>query len=212
MHISAQRLIILEQVTKTTIHRLYHLQLQNLRDHFGRLYQYTVDNLAVSEGGIKAFEEHRRDAARRAEDGFTKNAFESIPQICRHPDGELCNEMSTLYSCVEGLRGLLEDMYEITSAKMYNEEEWEDIMDTNVEEVLREKRSTSFFKERIGLRQLIKKIRDERRKRSPAKWYERWAGKALILGLNSLQGWIALQTLRREARKRDQDMPKFPLF
>ena len=203
----------MEQVTRTSIHRLYHLQIQNLRDHFGRLYQYTIDDLTASEGGMKAFEQFRKDAARRAEEGFTKNAFESIPQICRHPDGELCNEMSTLYTCVEGLKGLLEDMYEITSARMDNEEEWEDIMGTSIEESSREKRTTtSLFNERIGLRQLIKRVRDERRKRGPAKWYERWAGKALIIGLNSLQGWIALQTLRREARKRDQDMPKFPLF
>jgi hypothetical protein len=105
-------------------------------------------------------------------------------------------------------------MYEITAARMLEEEEWDEIMDSSVagSEPSSQGSSTTLFKQRIGLRQLIKKIREERRKRGPAIWYERWAGKAFIIGLNYLQGWFALQTLRREAIKRDQDMPKFPLF
>ena len=121
--------------------------------------------------------------------------------------------MAPLYSCVDMLRGLLEDMYEITAVRMINEDEWEDIMDTNLyEEVPSENSRAGLFPERIGLRQLIKKIRDQRKKYGRAKWYERWVGKILIVGLNYVQGWIVLQTLRQEARKRDQDMPKFPLF
>lgn len=203
----------MEQVASTRMQRLYHSHLQNLRDHYGRMYESALDEFSTSKGGNKSFELERREAARRAEEGFTQSAFDSIPQMCRHPDGELCEEMSTVYSCVESLRGLLEDMYEITSSRMLDEEEWDDIMDADVESVAADKGSkTGLFKQKIGLRQLIKKIREERQKRGPAKWYERWAGKLLIIGLNYIQGWLALQTLRREARKRDQDMPKFPLF
>lgn len=193
---------------KTSIHQLYQSHLQNLRDHFGRMYQYTLDN---SQGTLT--DEQRKVAARRAEEGFTKSAFDSMPQICRHPDGELCNEMAALYSCVEALRGLLEDMYAITEALVLGEEEWDDIMDTAIEsETSSQDGCRSLFKEKIGLRQLIKGLREKRRAHGPSKWYERWAGKVLIIGLNYIQGWIALQTLRREATKRDQDLPKFPLF
>jgi hypothetical protein len=212
---SAQRLVALEQITRTRIHHLYHSHLENLRNYFGQLYGCTLDRLSASKDGTKSLEPQRRDAARCAEEGFTNNAFNSIPRICRHPDGELCDTMSSFYSSVEVLRGLLEDMYEITAARMLEEEEeWDEIMDSSVagSEPSSQGSSTTLFKQRIGLRQLIKKIREERRKRGPAIWYERWAGKAFIIGLNYLQGWFALQTLRREAIKRDQDMPKFPLF
>ena len=67
-------------------------------------------------------------------------------------------------------------------------------------------------KRRVGLRQLIKNVKAKMQKRGPAKWYERAALKLLVIGVNYVQGWIVLQALRREARKRDQDMPKFPLF
>lgn len=210
---NAQRLATLEQIARTSMHRMYHSHLQNLRDHFGRLYESTLDNFFTSEGGrTESLEQQRKDAARSAEEGFVTSAFESIPQICR-PDGELCNEMATLYSCVESLRGLLEDMYEITSSRMVDEEELDDIMDTDVEIAPPNNVSKAgSSKQRIGLRELIKNIREERQKRGPAKWYERWAGKIFIIGLNYIQGWIALQTLRREARRRDEDLPKFPLF
>ena len=207
----AQRLVTLEQITRTSIHRLFHLHLQNLRDHFGQLYERCLDDMPAAECSTKSAERHRKEAARLSEEGFSTNAFNSIPLICRHPDGELCDEMESLYSCVEALKGLLEDMYEATSARIQREEEWEDIMTSDIE-TANKGSVTSIFRERIGLRELIKRIREERRKRGPAKWYERFAGKALILGVNYVQGWIVLQTLRREARKRDLDMPKFPLF
>lgn len=210
---SAQRLVTIEQITRTSIHRLYHSHLQNLREHFGQSYEKTLEELATSVGDSILFESKRKEAAKRVEQGFTNSAFDSIPQICRHPDGELCEEMASLYSCVESLRGLLEDMYEITSSRMLDEEEWDDIIDGDIEGTTSDEESTTgLFKQRIGLRQLIKMIREDRQKKGPAKWYERWAGKLLIIGLNYIQGWIALQTLRREARRRDQDLPKFPLF
>jgi hypothetical protein len=49
-------------------------------------------------------------------------------------------------------------------------------------------------------------------KRCPAKWYEKLAARALVLGVNYLQGWLAWQGIRRAAAERDKDMPKFPLF
>jgi hypothetical protein len=210
---NTQRLATLEQIARTRMHHLFHSHLQNLRDHFGRLYESTLDDFFLSGSETAAsLEQHKKDAARNAETGFATSAFDSIPQICR-PGGELCNEMATLYSCVEPLRGLLEDIHEITSMRIINEEELDGIMDTDVETVPRNHDSkTGLFKQRIGLRQLIKQIREKRKRRGPAKWYERWAGKLFIIGLNYIQGWIALQTLRREAKRRDQDLPKFPLF
>jgi hypothetical protein len=45
-----------------------------------------------------------------------------------------------------------------------------------------------------------------------AKWYEKLAARAAVLGINYLQGWMAWQAIQRAALERDRDMPKFPLF
>jgi hypothetical protein len=151
----------------------------------------------------------RQESARQAEEGFTKAAFGSIPTICQHPDGELCDEMVGKFSCVEALRGLLEDMYEVTSTLGLEEEEWEDIMDAeDCDDVDLHMPSKS----RVGLRQLIKNLKAKLRKRGPAKWYERLALKVLVIGVNYVQGWMLLRALRRDAMERDLAMPKFPLF
>ena len=48
--------------------------------------------------------------------------------------------------------------------------------------------------------------------RRPAKWYEKLAARALVLGINYLQGWMAWEAIKRAAIERDRNMPKFPLF
>lgn len=45
-----------------------------------------------------------------------------------------------------------------------------------------------------------------------AKWYEKLAARAAVLGINYLQGWMAWQAVQRAAAERDKSMPKFPLF
>ena len=218
--VNEQRIEALKQVVGTGIHRLFHIHLQNLRDHFGRQYEYMLGKSPLDDFDIEGqysekdkhdWNQRRQEATRQAEEGFRKAAFGSIPQICQHPDGELCNEVVGMYTCVEALRGLLEDIYEVTVARGLEEEEWQDIMSTGVEDTSNDGASRP-SKSRVGLRQVIKNIKARVRRRGPAKWYERWALKALVIGINYIQGWIVLQTLRREARKRDLDMPKFPLF
>ena len=216
---AAQRIETLKQITETGIHRLFHLHLQNLRDHFGRWYETILDNLSANGLGAdhassqRARELLRQNAARRAEEEFIKAALGSIPQTCRHPGGGLCEEMAGRYGFEEALRGLLEDMYEATSTRRLEEEEWKDIVDVSIEDdSVQPGDGTGLHvssKARVGLRQLIKNIRNKKQKR---KWYERLAGKGLVIGANYIQGWMMLQALRREARRRDLSMPKFPLF
>jgi len=220
--LNEQRLEVSKQVLSTGIHRLFHAHLQNLRDYFGQQYEYMLEENQMDDDDFgesstqkdkQDWNVQRQEATRLAEEGFRKEAFGSVPQICQHPHGELCNEMSGKYSCVEALRGLLEDMYEITIARGLEQEEWEDTITPNVEDDISSMSTTSSkSSSRVGLRQLIKNVKARIQKRGPAKWYERWALKALVIGINYVQGWIVLQALRREARKRDRDMPKFPLF
>jgi hypothetical protein len=41
---------------------------------------------------------------------------------------------------------------------------------------------------------------------------KKMAAKALMLGINYLQGWLAWQAIKRAALEREQSMPKFPLY
>lgn len=214
-----QRIEALKQTIGRGVRRLFSDHLQNLRDHFGHWYERTLENPLADD--LDTEENQQRDkntwklqsqkAARQADEGFMKAAVGSIPQICQHPEGELCDELAGMFGIVEALKGLLEDMYEVTSARGFEEEEWDDIMGANAEDANDIDLHVP-SKSRIGLRQLIKNVKAKIQKRGPAKWYERWAFKFLIIGVNYVNGWILLQALRREATKRDQDMPKFPLF
>ncbi|KAL7531412.1 hypothetical protein ACHAXR_009274 [Thalassiosira sp. AJA248-18] len=218
--LEVQRIKALKQVAETGIHRLFHLHLQSLRDHFGHWYERMLESCLdddfdlegySSQEGNKSWKLQSQKAARQAEEGFMKAAFGSIPQICQHPEGELCDDLVGMYSCVEALRGLLEDMYEVTSMRGLEEEEWDDIMRVSGEDN-DDVNLQLPSKSRMGLRQLIKNVKAKIQKRGPAKWYERFALKVLVIGVNYIQGSIVLHALRREATKRDLDMPKFPLF
>jgi len=215
-----RRIEALKHVAGNGLHRLYRLHLQNLRDHFGRTYEKILEKTSAmdlkemdEENNVQERDQQRRDGAKRAEEGFINAAFLAIPAICQDPHMEL----GDLYSCTEALRGLLEDMYEATLSRGIEEEEWNDVMDISPEEAGRLSHGNNDVESapaetRVGLRELIKIIKNKRASRGPAKWYERLAAKALVIGVNYVQGWIVLQTLRREARRRDSTMPKFPLF
>jgi hypothetical protein len=203
----------------TDLQRLFHLHLQSLRDHFGREYELVLEQQSLAEdvdveGASSAGKAWaRRPAARQAEARFTEAAAGAVPHICRSPGGELCEELGALFGCGEAARGLLEDMCEATLTQEMAEEELADVMGESGEDGTEiAARTTGPPSSRTGLRQLVKNVKAKLKTRGPAKWYERWATKALVIGVNYIQGWIVLQALRREAAKRDRAMPKFPLF
>lgn len=55
-------------------------------------------------------------------------------------------------------------------------------------------------------------IEEETPARRVPKWLEKLAARAVVLGINYLQGWLAWQGVRKAAADRDRNMPKFPLF
>jgi hypothetical protein len=207
---SDQRMQALKHLVGTGVHRLFHFHLQSLRDYFGHNYECMLDNSMDID--TPNWNLRRRKAARHAEEQFTKAAIESIPQICRGPEGDFCDDFAVMFSCAEALRGLLEDMEEVTATRDVEESEWSDMMGGHEEESNEDIESRALPHSRIGLRQLIKNVRAKVQRRGPARWYERWAAKAFVIGVNYMQGWLVLHALRREAKKRDMEMPKFPLF
>eukprot|EP00977_Amphora_coffeiformis_P007863 scaffold1749_cov181-Amphora_coffeaeformis.AAC.4 len=51
-----------------------------------------------------------------------------------------------------------------------------------------------------------------RRRRRIPPWLQRLSVRALVLGVNYLQGWLAWQGIQRAALARERQLPKFPLF
>ncbi len=198
------------------VHRLFQFHLQGLRDHFGRLYEGVLSDDHVAAGiDMREWDSRRRTAAREAQEGFERSAYASIPRICHQIDGGLHDDgkLADMFSCIEALRGLLEDMYDATTARGLNEERmWEDTVVDEDDDAGDDSQRQRTSKTRVGLRQIVKRMKAKVQKRGPARWYERLAAKVLVVGVNYVQGWIALQSLRREARRRDLAMPKFPLF
>ncbi len=124
-------------------------------------------------------------------EGFRVAATNAIPKILK--EGSL-KELGSNYSFDSELDGLIRDMMHATSSIQMLEEEWKSLNnDVNADEA--EDASS-------GLK----------RRRGPIKWYEKLAARILVISVNYVQGWLALQGLRKAASDRDKLMPKFPMF
>ena len=84
---------------------------------------------AVSGGDACVWNSRRREAARDAVNGFHSAVSTSMPRICQPSTGELCNdvELTVMFSSVEAMQGLLEDMQDATMALGLGEEGWDDV-------------------------------------------------------------------------------------
>ena len=153
--------------------------------------------------------------ARDAVNGFHSAVSTSMPRICQPSTGELCNdvELTVMFSSVEAMQGLLEDMQDATMALGLDEEGWDDFAKCELgDDAVDDSQRQPTPKKRMGLRQVLKTIKVKFQRHGPSRWYERLAAKVFAIGVNYMQGWIVLQTLISEARRRDLAMPKFPLF
>jgi len=205
-HITAKRNeMMLRLAGNDGVRRLFLHQLQSLREYYGRRYEAFLDEIADEEyhdanSIINDDEtEHQKkrekknalltDAATRATEGFRVAAQNAIPNICK--EGALLQNAGGEYSYVSALEGLVRD---IISSTQRLQDEWDkaDMWEDN------DGTEASSMENRNG--------------RGPSKWYEKLAARALVLGVNYLQGWFALQGIRKAAQERDRNMPKFPLF
>lgn len=114
---------------------------------------------------------------------FRNAAQESVPVLARA--NEVFRDMDLEY--IPALQGLVSDMMEATTLRQSEVEEDGDEENGNDTDV-------------------------EARPKRVARWYEKLAARALVLGVNYLQGWLAWQGIQRAALQRERNMPKFPLF
>jgi hypothetical protein len=123
-------------------------------------------------------------AAERFIQGFQAAATNSVPTLCR-PNEALAGIAPFLET--NPVQGLITDMLEATQLRKDGQSLAMEIDEEEEEEVL------------------------GRFRRVP-RWLKKLGGRALVLGVNYIQGWLAWQGVRRAASERDRSMPKFPLF
>jgi hypothetical protein len=122
------------------------------------------------------------EAAGHMTEGFRTAAQYAIPELCQ-ADGEL---QDADFEYVVALRGLITDMMEATAQRQDEEE--------------------------VAAELAIDDDGGDVRKKRLPRWLKKLGARALMLGVNYLQGWLAWQAIKRAAIQRDRDMPKFPLF
>jgi hypothetical protein len=192
------------------LRNLFELQLQALREYYGRRYESILDDTIV--GGDQGEEDNSEakekreailaDAAQRAIEGFRTAANDALPDLCR--PGQMLGSLDYDVITMRDLSGLMQDMVEATLSRQTLEDEWDAAATISEEDGGDEGRGDNEEDEENAVRR--------RRRKGAAKWYEKVAARAFVLGVNYLQGWLALQQLRKAAADRDEAMPKFPLF
>lgn len=114
--------------------------------------------------------------------GFQTAAQHAVPSLCQ-ADGPLANIAS--FDSISALQGLVQDMLEATQLR-------------------KDEQSLAFDEDDL------EDLAPKRRRLPP--WAKKIASRAIALGINYLQGWLAWQGIKRAALERDREMPKFPLF
>jgi len=206
--IEETRLQILSRLAGTSgIMRLFETQLQSLREYYGRKYEAVLEQLdddrnssngsGDNNGGPDGKELREKEnkimmeEAERFTEGFRMAGQNAIPLMCSE-GGTL--EGLVGYSFMPVLDGLIRDMMHATSSRKSIHDTWDDAHFMEDEE----------YDSDAGV--------VEGKKRTPAKWYQKLAARVFVFGVNYLQGWLALQGIRKAAADRDKLMPKFPLF
>ena len=191
---------------------LFQLQLQSLREYRGRTYEHVLDEALAqptteenepSQQDLEKREAVRRNAAKRAAEGFQAAAENAVPLMCRQ--GQPLDGMD--YGYLAELEGLMEDMMESTISRKSLKDEWnavandhEDVLDMDQDRNLggSDGRRSSIFSLKPP--------------KGMPRWCEKLAARAFVLGINYIQGWLAMQQIRKAAAERDRVMPKFMLF
>lgn len=183
------------------VRRLFENQINSLREYYGRKYEtvieklqdamisdtYDLDKEQMTQRRMK-FDKLLVEEAKRSTEGFRAAAENAIPAIVKN--GDLKN-LGMGYVYDTALDGLIRDMMKATSDSQSLEDEWESLKTDDNDE-----------SDGVAMK----------KPRGPLKWYEKLAARALVFGVNYLQGWLAYQGIKKAAAERDRMMPKFPLF
>lgn len=169
---------------------LYEQLLQQLRDYYGQMYETYLDTSDETEPV--------ENNAEKVVESFRRSAQNAIPSLTR--EGGPFHSMKIDY--VVALGGLMNDMMKATEMRQQIAFIEDDDNESNYDG-----NNNLFPGIRSGMHRRRKYLTEKQRK-----LLKKIASKALVLGINYLQGWLAWQGIRRAAWERERSMPKFPLF
>ena len=118
--------------------------------------------------------------------GFQAAAINSVPYLCK--PNEALADWTNLFDSTSSLQGLISDMLEAT-------------------QIRKDEQSLAFEGGESD-----EDSSPRGRFHQMPRWLKKIAGRALMLGVNYIQGWLVWQGVKRAAIERDRSMPKFPLF
>ena len=192
---------------------MFRQQLDSLREFYGRKYEVlisdtdTLDGSTEKKHGISPKDNQRFiDAASSITEGFRVAAQNSVPLLCK--EGMFLHTVDGGYGYVDILAGLIRDITEISSSLQQVNDTWDSANDVEKDE---DDGLESQNHKGPWYSHVIHVFKKKKRKR-PAKWYEKLASRAITLAINYVQGWLAWQGIKKAAEERDRNVPKFPLF
>lgn len=170
----------------TNIYTLFQQHVQNLREYYGCGYESILDEFLEKEiDEDENVDPKKRDAVWTE---AASRATEGFRTAANHaiPNLIMSNLQSKYQSYVTiELEGLIRDLMQATHMRQpLNEQDDDDGED----------------------------IEEENYTKNRPTWYKKLFARALALGVNYLQGWLAYQGLKKAANERDDLIPKFPVF
>ena len=127
--------LLLDVAGDSGLRHLFELQLQSLREYYGRRYEAVLDEILDNGDETRSKEKQEAilaAAAQRAAEGFRTAASNAMPALCR--DGAILEELDFSIRVTRDLNGLLQDMIETTQSRQELEEDWDDAATDKVEE------------------------------------------------------------------------------
>jgi hypothetical protein len=164
------------------LHSLYQQHLELLRDYYGTMYETLFDNQSLGGMDITTI----KSMQDRMVTSFRQAAERAALPIQRRRPSPALQQIANQFNYRHALTRFISDLHDATDLR---KELYEDSIDTTV----------------------VDSIGSARRKRF-VKFCKTLALRSIMLGINYIQGWIALQGIKRVALERERAMPKFPLF
>eukprot|EP00536_Pseudo-nitzschia_multiseries_P004861 jgi/Psemu1/285395/fgenesh1_pg.85_\ len=199
------------------VQRLYRDQLQALRNYYGQRYEAILDREPEKDGGDENNKDNDKDdddeaterrwavGAEHMTQGFRAAARNAVPVCFRidansnaHANIDANIDAWFRKEVTDALQGLIRDMMESTERRK------EDRAVATLVEADDDENDTD------GASPASRKLKF--RFPEVPKWLERLAARAVVFGVNYIQGWLAWQGIKRAALERDRNQPKFPLF
>ncbi|GMH53197.1 hypothetical protein TL16_g01396 [Triparma laevis f. inornata] len=186
--------LITPHLSSPTSQTLYNLHTQKLTDYYGTLAQTEIESLpATSRTGSPYSPSTTSSTCNSIKLKYFKEIKSAISAAKVNPEWS-----------EEALEEYEADVAVIIERKMSEVEGSYSLKTSEEEEISSSIDPTPSTLKQKTLNWLNKQL-------SKKLWYKRFLNQVIALGLNYVQGTLALRAVRREAERRDREIPKWPI-